>query len=121
MTLKQVYREEAWKHYKMARFVSKKREDDIALSGSKQAIEIDAIQLGLALNYAVFLWEIIETPEWKKYALRHLKKTIQRALNDFDTWNKEDNEKIQQQVELIQENINQWIEEGVNTDTEEEN
>jgi len=77
--------------------------------------------LGLALNYAVFLWEIIQTPDQKKYALRHLKRVIQRALDDFDQWNKEESEKISQQVELIQENINQWQEEGVNTDSEEEN
>lgn len=43
------------------------------------------------------------------------------ALDEFDHWKDDDREKISQQVELIKENINQWQEEGINTDSDEEN
>lgn len=120
--LKIAYKEEAWKHYKKARFISKELADKIAYSDNKnQKNQIDSIQLGLALNYAVFLWEIVRTNDMKKYALRHLKRVIQRALDDFDQWDPKESTKISQQVELIQENINQWVAEGQNTDSEEEN
>ena len=83
--------------------------------------QINPIQLGLGLNYSVFLWEIVQTPEQKKAALRHLKKVNQRALDDFDSWKEDEREKISQQVELIKENINKWVDEGMHTDSDEEN
>lgn len=87
----------------------------------KDQNQINSIQLGLGLNYAVFLWEIVGDPVQKKIALRHLKRIIQRALDDFDHWREDEREKISQQVELIKENINQWTEEGITTDSDEEN
>ena len=69
----------------------------------------------------MFLWEIVGDPVNQKLALRHLKRIIQRALDDFDHWNDDEREKISQQVELIKENINQWTEEGITTDSDEEN
>lgn len=119
--LKVIYKDEAWKHYKKARFIGKRLADKIALSEQKDQNQINSIQLGLGLNYAVFLWEIVGYPEQKKYALRHLKRIIQRALDDFDHWVDEEREKISQQVELIKENINQWELEGITTDSDEEN
>lgn len=62
--LKIIYKLEAWKHYKKARYISKQLADQIAYSDKKN--QIDSIQLGLALNYAVFLWEIVQSPEQKK-------------------------------------------------------
>mmetsp|Transcript_10366 Transcript_10366/g.15956 ORF Transcript_10366/g.15956 Transcript_10366/m.15956 type:complete len:182 (+) Transcript_10366:463-1008(+) len=44
---------------------------------------IDSLRLGLNLNYAIFLWEIMEQ---KKKAIRILKREIQEALDDFDKW-----------------------------------
>ena len=41
--LKIVYKEEAWKHYKKARFISKKLADQIAYSEPKINNEIDSI------------------------------------------------------------------------------
>ena len=120
--LKTIYKEEAMIHYKKARFISKRQADKIALQDSSgKPNEINSVQLGLGLNYAVFLWEIVQTPDQKKYALRHLKRIIQRALDDFDHWKDDEREKISQQVELIKENINQWMNEGINTDSDEEN
>lgn len=119
--LKMIFKDEAWKHYKKALFIGKKLADKIALSEQKDQNQINSIQLGLGLNYAVFLWEIVGYPDQKKYALRHLKRIIQRALDDFDHWKEEEREKISQQVELIKENINQWQDEGVTTDSAEEN
>ena len=116
-----IFKDEAWKHYKKALFIGKKLADKIALSEQKDQNQINSIQLGLGLNYAVFLWEIVGYPDQKKYALRHLKRIIQRALDDFDHWKEEEREKISQQVELIKENINQWQDEGVTTDSAEEN
>ena len=120
--LKTIYKEEAMIHYKKARFISKRQADKIALQDSSgKPNEINSVQLGLGLNYAVFLWEIVQTPDQKKYALRHLKRIIQRDLDDFDHWKDDEREKISQQVELIKENINQWMNEGINTDSDEEN
>jgi ribosome recycling factor len=42
----------------------------------------------------VFLWEIIQTPAYKKIALRHLKRIMNKALDDFDHWKEDESEKI---------------------------
>lgn len=82
----EIYKEEAWAHYKKARYISKKHGNKLALQSLKH--EIDAVQLGLALNYAVFLYEVVGSADQKKYALRLLKKVQKRALDDFDQWKK---------------------------------
>ena len=87
-------------------------------TGAASADVIEALALSLSLNYAVFLFE--QKNERKK-ALRVLKKQLQEALDDFDKWKPEDIPAIKQQVELIQENINLWKDQGVETDSEEEN
>lgn len=68
------------------------------------------------MNYAIFLYEIELKP---KEALRHLKKQITDALEDFKKWDQDEMEHIKLQVELIQECINMW-KEDVDTDSEEE-
>jgi len=43
MPLKIVYKDEAWKHYKKARFISKRLADKIAYSDNKETNQIDSI------------------------------------------------------------------------------
>ena len=79
---------------------------------------IDETRLGLSLNYAVFLYEV---KNHKKKALRILKTEINDALDEYDKWDPEGEKQIKHQIELIQENINLWKENNVDTDSEEEN
>ena len=50
-----------------------------------------------------------------------LKKEIHTALKDFKQWDHNEFEQIKMQVELIQGNINNWTEEGIDTESDEEN
>jgi hypothetical protein len=87
----------------------------IQRSGSNNII--DAVRLSLYFNYAVFMADFLDQ---KREALRMLLTEIQDALDDFDKWNPSDEDKIAQQVELMQEQVNVWKIE-VEEDSEEEN
>ena len=114
--------------YKKARALDRYRINEIISEYAQLAKEenenitkrplIDETRLGLSLNYAVFLYEV---KNHKKKALRILKTEINDALDEYDKWDPEGEKQIKHQIELIQENINLWKENNVDTDSEEEN
>ena len=95
-----IYKSEARKHYKKALYISKLWGDRIPTiedaAERKSQSEINSIQLGLGLNYSVFLYEIDGMQDSKKAALRHLKRLLERALEEFDHWKESETEKISQ-------------------------
>ena len=112
------YREFAHNMYERASFMQKVNKDQIMQAG--EVCKISSLSLGLALNYAIFLFDLYNE---KKHGLRKLTKAITDALEDFDKWEDDEHEieHIKQQIELIQECITKWKDDGINTESDEEN
>lgn len=72
------YRDKAWAHYKYAEKLSENLKTVRAshFDVSKQKDMIESVRVGLVMNYAVFLYEVVQTEDQKKVALRKLKKQI---------------------------------------------
>ena len=84
----------------------------------KEPDPVESLKLSLNLNFALFKKDIQGK---QKQGLRILKKEIENALGEYADWTDEERPKIKQQVELIQENINLWVNEGITTDSDEDN
>ena len=81
---------------------------------------VNPMILGLRLNRAIFLHKVEAR---HKEALTELKKTIDSALMDFENWDKDEKKRqqISYQVQLIQENIKLLQDQGIKTESDEEN
>lgn len=88
---------------------SKKSSDayKIAYEISKQLKPIDPVRLGLALNFSVYSYEIVNNQEAGCQIAKEALESVKKDLETLDE-NDDKNVDIFNVIELIQENLNMW-------------
>lgn len=109
------YRQKTLVYYRFAEGLDKKISN--SLLNQNKEIKVIPIRLSLALNFSVFMYELMHE---KKKGLRKLSKGITNALEDFEKWDKEKTHEINKLLDLMNENLKRWKEE-TEIDSDEDN